>query len=838
MKTQSIWCLMILLLISCIQPPEQLPLKKNENEKATNAESLQQWRLMRRGGMYDMGKLMEGKKYADRMLKLQADSKDSRDGGLSGWEWKGPGNIGGRVRAIAVKSNGQGGDEIFVGAAGGGIWHSTDNGSSWTAVNDFLPSLAITSIQIDPANDQVMYASTGEGFGGGLPGAGIFKSIDGGSTWDQLPSTNNDEFRWVNRIAIDPDTTSTLFAVTAYARIWRSDDAGNTWTLRDSTVYSALDVKIDPNNSNHILVGCNPGLYESINGGDTFVNITGGNDQLPSNSGRVEIAFAPSDSSVIYASLAKNKGEIWRSINGGSTWTLRNTGTNHLDQGWYNNSLWVNPEEPEEIVVGGVEIWRSTNGGMTLTQISDKDYYPNGTSAHADNHIFVPSTNYTSDNPIVYVGNDGGIQKANNIWTVTLTNGWTNLCGTTLGITQFYGGAAMNDGSVYMGGTQDNGSLMGSTPAAWVQKVGGDGAYAAINPVNTDIRYHNINYNTMRKATNGQTFNTLARFTLSLTDTLICPDPYNGCVHQGIWRVSDNPELIGRFILDPSDPNTLWVGNKRLWKNASAMDPYQWQVAKDTVPGKAPIESIDASDNADAIWVGYGWTGRIERSDNGGSSWSGNLNTGDMPDNTVTDIDIHPTNSAKVLLSIGGYHQDGIWYTQNNGATWQNRSLPFDMQVNTILWHPVYYGWIYAGTDVGIFASEDYGVTWSVTPLYQNSGIYNNEGPVYTEVSELFWQGDGTPTYPYRLCAATHGRGLWVSSPPVNDVLYVDKDYVGIEDGSFTRPFNTFQEAYNSGGNNAIIKVLSADTHDEILNPFTIKKQITIELLDSAIIIE
>ena len=152
------------------------------------------------------------------------------------------------------------------------------------------------------------------------------------------------------------------------------------------------------------------------------------------------------------------------------------------------------------------------------------------------------------------------------------------------------------------------------------------------------------------------------------------------------------------------------------------------------------------------------------------------------------------------------------------------------MHISSVIWHPSNSDWIYVGTDSGIFASEDKGQTWSVTPLY-NAGR-GGEGPIYTEVRQLFWQPGRN-----RLCAATHGRGIWRSNE-IKDKIYVDKDQicvpiVSICDGSFSRPYNTFQEALEAAGHGSEIIFKSSGNHEEIpasAAAVIVDKRITITL--------
>src|SRR5262249_28222939 len=159
----------------------------------------------------------------------------------------------------------------------------------------------------------------------------------------------------------------------------------------------------------------------SLDGGLTWTSVV-----IASTGGRVELAYAPSSPNIVYASVEVNSGELWKSTDGGLTYSLVNTGTGYLgSQGWYDNAIWVDPANPNLLVVGGgPDAWRSTNGGVNLTRISQWQSAPN--SAHADHHVFVNHPGYNgTTNKTVFFGNDGGIYKATDVTTVSLTSGWT-----------------------------------------------------------------------------------------------------------------------------------------------------------------------------------------------------------------------------------------------------------------------------------------------------------------------------------------------------------------------------------------------------------------------------
>ena len=174
----------------------------------------------------------------------------------SGWTWLGPGNIGGRVRSILIHPTNP--SIMWAGSVGGGVWKTLNGGASWNPLDDFMPNLAIACMVMDPANPDIIYAGTGEGFCNidAIQGAGIFKTTDGGMTWAQLSFTaSNPNFLWVNRIAISPANSLVILAATSTG-IWRSTDGGATWTQRHFSG-TVEDVAFDPSNGSKCVASGN-----------------------------------------------------------------------------------------------------------------------------------------------------------------------------------------------------------------------------------------------------------------------------------------------------------------------------------------------------------------------------------------------------------------------------------------------------------------------------------------------------------------------------------------------------------------------------------------------------
>jgi len=263
----------------------------------------------------------------------------------SGWRWLGPANFGGRIRALLPHPTNP--SVLWVGAASGGIWKSTDGGATWRPLDDFLASLAVSCLVMDPTDPDVLYAGTGEGFlnHDAVQGAGVFRSTDGGGTWTRLPATDplvGSEWLYVNRLAIHPTDPQAMLAATWFG-VYRTTDAGANWTRE--TFVRALDVDFHPIDGSkaiaaegNIFAG-NHRVLHSSDGGDTWSAATG----LPATTAdRIELAYAPAAPDVVFASVTKYDATatppaprfgthgLYRSGDGGHSFLPWNIVTNYL----------------------------------------------------------------------------------------------------------------------------------------------------------------------------------------------------------------------------------------------------------------------------------------------------------------------------------------------------------------------------------------------------------------------------------------------------------------------------------------------------------------------------
>jgi hypothetical protein len=464
----------------CVMPQKRLEraVYRLANPKPSSPKEALRWRQLsekdENGFIAPNGKIEASQQLAS-MIEAQSRSEFGSDAAgitRSSWRWLGPGNIGGRTRSILIHPTQP--DRMWLGSVAGGVWKTTDGGANWAPVSNFLSNMAVSSMAMSPTNPAIMYAGTGEGFynGDGIRGAGILKSTNTGGTWTQLASTANSNFEYVNRLAISADGNVLLAATRA--GIFRSTDGGVSFTAVRSL--DALDVKFHPTDSTRAVASgysqngatwYNTEIWYTTNAGATWTLASG----YPSAQfSRAEVAYAPSDGSIVYASVDTGGGKVYKSINGGQTFALATSGSPAYlgSQGWYDNIIWVSPTDPNLLVVGGIDLWRSTNGGVNLTKISQ--WFSAPLSAHADHHAIVAHPGYNgTSNKTVFFGNDGGIYKAADVSTVSLTTGWQHLLN-NLGITQFYGAAGNPRTGEVIGGTRT--TARSSTSGATVLRAG------------------------------------------------------------------------------------------------------------------------------------------------------------------------------------------------------------------------------------------------------------------------------------------------------------------------------------------------------------------------------
>jgi hypothetical protein len=648
------------------------------------------------------------------------------------WTSLGPSPIGtsptvsGRTNAIAV--NPSNANVIYIGTADGGVWETTNGGTSWTALTDSQCSLAMGGLAIDPVNNNIVYAATGEqNFSqDSYYGCGVLRSADGGQTWTQLGASVfavTGSSATMSRISVDPttagSTTTTTVVVAADTGVWRSTNSGSTWTSVLSGA-AATDLVRDPSTPatlyaalGNIFGSANNGVYKSTDGGVTWNQIF-----APSFAGRINIGIAPSSPSTLYAAVQSSSTfallGIFKSTDSGSTWNQL-TATNATctffgsAQCWYDLYVFVDPTNANTVYFGSQDVFKSTDGGSTFADIGG---YSGG--IHPDQHFlaFDPTTHTT-----IYAANDGGIFKSTDGGT-----SWTSL-NANLTTTQFGAGLSTTPaGTSVLGGTQDNGTNLYTGSTVWAQVFGGDGGFTDIDfSTPTTFYTENFDVSPQRSTDSGSTWTSIS-----------------AGVNESASSLFYTP-----FVMSPSNSHTLYLGTDIL--NRTTNQGSTWTALTSTLLGN--ISAIaEAKSNSQVIYYGTD-SGHLEVSTNGGTSFT-SINTG-LPNRYVSYIAIDPTHANNVFATFSGFGTGGhVFASTNSGASWTNISgnLP-NIPVNAILLNPSSPTTnIFIGTDLGVMATTNGGTSWS--PFL--SGLPN------VAVVDLVYNGTAA-----RMFAATHGRGVW-----------------------------------------------------------------------------
>jgi photosystem II stability/assembly factor-like uncharacterized protein len=693
---------------------------------------------------------------------------------LGKWKFLGPGNIGGRTRVLVLDPAEP--RIMYTGGVSGGVWKTLNAGGEWFPICDDLANIAINSLVMHPTDRNTLYAGTGEGYfrevqrGTALPlrGDGIFVTHDAGETWTRLPSTDTEDFHYVNDLVYSGND---LYAATRTG-VWRSADAGTTWSrvLPTTVMGGCLDLV----RGNALFVACGTfeqaTIYRSANGQSWEAVYT------EPNMGRTTLAIAPSDPSIVYALAASNEPGIryqgllgvFRSTANGDpgTWTARirntdptfasfmltnlisafgdlctNSGNGYVTMGWYCNTIAVDPKDPNRVWTGGVDLFRSDDGGASwgvasywwATQGDHKSFL------HADQHAIVFHPQYDGvTNKTVYFMNDGGVYRTDDP-NAEVAKGERAMCdpqnskvtftplNNSYGVTQFYHGAVSPDGKKYIAGAQDNGTLLGEEdlgPNRWDLVVGGDGAYVAIDPTEPDTMYASYQVANMFRSTNGG--RSFQRIT-------------SGIAGQQFL-------FIAPYTMDLTDTRRLWLGGRHMWRTPNRGQ--QWFRGSALLPALVSAVAVHPT-NGDIVLGGTAG-GHIVRTDHATTAtetmqWQ----TTQPREGFVSSINFDPSNPNTVYATYAGFGGTHLWMSTDAGVTWAPRdsTLP-DIPVHSLAVDPTRPNRLYLGTDLGVFVSLDQGLTWAV----ENTGFAN----AVTETVLVAKGVNGPAVY-----AFTHGRGAW-----------------------------------------------------------------------------
>ncbi len=648
------------------------------------------------------------------------------------WNALGPTNICGRITDLEIPADKD--NTIYAGTASGGLFRSDDRGDSWRSLFDQQPTQAIGDLAISKNNPGRIYVGTGEANAGGssiaYDGLGVFVSDDGGDIWNHrgLETVGS-----IGRVVIDPEdddvafvaAMGSLFGNNSERGIYRTQDAGASWEqvlfVSDST--GGIDLAIHPEDGDIIYAamwerirkvynrqygGATSGIFRSLDGGNTWQELTSGLPVVAEAKGRIGLAISESSPNIIYAFYANADGTlngIYRTDNGGDNWIRIPADVATVTFNWWFGKIYVHPTNPDELYLTNLSMFRSQDGGRQWTQVFQ--------DAHVDHHAMAI---HPANADLVYNGNDGGVYlgKSPAYDSSFYKNGMNNI--------QFYTCEIdPNNSSILYGGTQDNGILKSTAQTEyWEQIIGGDGFHVEVDPTNSDKLYLELFFGTIRTSDDGGSNIDFA--------------------FEGLeGRFNFNAPLV----IDPNDPAVLYTGSQTLFRTEN--QAVQWTaISPDLTNSDNPdgnirygtITAIDVSaQDSDVLYVGTD-DGMLWRSRDGGANYQ--LVSENLPRRWVTSVHHDPHDPAGVYVTFSGFRfnesKAQLFYSDNFGATWQaiGTALP-DIPVNDIQPDGIIDQALYVATDIGVYFSADRGVTWQIlgdnlpTVSVQDLDIHNED---------------------------------------------------------------------------------------------------------------
>ena len=758
-----------------------------------------------------------------KTLEIEEEVKALRDDPIV--EWQGTeANMGGRTRAIMFDPNDEDLKKVWAGGVTGGLWYNDDiinTNVNWTPIGDFWSNLAISCITYDPNNTQTFYVGTGEAQtariiyreSSGL-GAGIFRSVDAGETWELMPSTS--DFEYITDIVIkDEDGTSVIYVCVASGTymgedhesqptdgLYRSDDGGETWDQvlpeiidHPGEIYTPSEIDIAANG--RIFIGTMENL--NMNGGATILYSDTGlegsweiydhyNDVI-SIPARTNVAIAPSDPDIVYAQFAGGywvnsgyynyKGKyIAKSTDGGATWQQKNKPSDDwANRAWHNFILKVDPNDPETVITGGNDLWKSSNSGNSWNHISYWWNYGEDDYVHADQH----NIQYQQgSNSTAIFASDGGVFLTNTAhYTqpvfIERNQGYNTL--------QFYTGAInpIVGSDNYIGGLQDNGTVLYTGSPLDINDMidGGDGAYCFYDENEPQIYITSVYYNSYTAWVNGSSVSYFGD-----GGTFICPADYdsenNILYANGVTFSCSNANKINR--------------NKGIPYNVTE------QMVHMGTSSSVPFSHVKYSDHSpvgtSTLFLGT-QAGKLYKVENAESSPHATEITGsNFPTASISCVAIGSSEDI-LTVTFSNYGVSSVWFTDDGGASWieKEANLP-DMPIRWALFHPENDGQVMLATETGI---------WVTNMMLEDETIWYpaNYGMANVRVDMLkLRKSDNT------VLAATHGRGLCTATYELS-IFYVGEDEYLVKGDRFL--------VYPNPAHNNISLSLDLDRKQEVM---------------------
>jgi photosystem II stability/assembly factor-like uncharacterized protein len=674
-------------------------------------------------------------------------------------------------RSIAVAATSARPHEYYFGATGGGLWKTTDGGTNWSPVSDgYFRSSSVGAIGQCEANPDIVYVGMGEVAlrGNIMQGDGAYRSTDGGRTWQHIGLSDSHA---IGRMRVHPTNCDVVYAAVLghpygpneERGVFRTTDGGTTWERvlhRDSRT-GAVDLIIDPTNPNTLYAGFwqvqrtpwslesggpGSGLFRSTDGGSNWSELTK-HPGLPQGIwGKVGVTVSGADGNRVWAIIEAEDGGVFRSDDGGATWERTNSDRSLRQRAFYYTRIYAHPTDRERVYVLNVAFHGSEDGGRTFPRTFRVP--------HADNHdLWIDP-----QNPNRWLNaNDGGANVSVN---AGLT--WTSQAYPTA---QLYHITVTNHDPYWVcGAQQDNSTACMPSRSAGVLAShfavgGGESGYIASDPEDPNIIFA------------GSYGGLLTRFDARTGERQVANVWPDNPMGHSAGELRERFQWTFPIMYSRTGPKRLYVGSQHLWvttdegrswdrisgdltrADPKTMGPSGGPITRDqtSVEYYATIFTIAPSPHdAGTIWVGTD-DGYVQLTRDHGRTWT-NITPPDMPEFTrVSMIDASPHRPGAAYIAGKRYQLDDrspyVWYTEDYGSTWRrlDRGIPDGAYVHAVREDPVRSGLLFAGTELGVFVSFDNGAAWA---------NFNRNLPV-TQVPNLMVKGND-------LVIATHGRSAYI----------------------------------------------------------------------------
>ncbi len=636
----------------------------------------------------------------------------------------------GRINAIAFHPFSE--NTIYIGAPAGGFWRTYDNGEHWETTTDRLPTLGVSAIVVNYKDPNIIYIGTGDRDANDAAGMGVFKSYDGGTTWEQKNVGMGNVT--VNKMLIHPDYPNVIFAATSDG-IFKSTDGGESWSMKTSGTTKAMEFK--PFNPDIIYAIKGGSFYKSSDNGESWGRISSGLQSWT----RAVIGVTPANPDYVYilSTYTTAFKAMYFSDDSGESFITKSTtpnimgySTNGSDgggQAWYDLCIAVDRINGDVVYSGGVNIFRSSNKGEEWKINAHWIGQGGAAAVHADNHDMAV-------NPLnnrIYTANDGGIYYTDNEGAT-----WINIS-SGISISQIYKiGQSDTKRDMVLCGNQDNGTSY-YYDGDWSVIIGGDGMECIVD--GEDYRYGSLYYGNIQRSKYGGAFSNI-----------------NGNIsEQGAW--------VTPYVLNEGNSKIMYVGMNSVWRTTNAQSySVSWKNISSSITTSYKMVALESSPaNPDILYASREDRKMFISTNANATSPTWKQLFGGLPTSVITDIEAHPFDENIVYVTAANHN---VYKSINKGASWTKitGNLP-STSMNTIVYDKTSNEGLYVGTDVGVFYKDATMQNW----IYYSTGL-----PATAKVTELEIYYDNTNPENSVLRGSTYGRGLWESSLFSEDITLAD----------------------------------------------------------------